>query len=402
MLSEVIRRFNRKYLSTINKDNNILYSPYGIATALSIVANGTGEETKRELLNALCCDVIPNEEFGDYQKYLNFHHDNHIFMMSSNILLIGQKNIAEAINRDFIRMVFNTYRSDIREADFTNLEVEQERIMAWVDEKTQHIIPNYQPLITAEAQLDFLNVVCFKGEWEFMFAEGINVGNKSTQMVPVHIFSNKDGTESNIRFMSKEFHRSIPYYEDDRYHGIALPYRQSLDEDKMAVAMYIVMPKEATDRNIADEWANETTEYQNRFLRLIKDNFDSDEDITIDVHLPKFEIYTTNNLKHNLMEMGVKLAFNDSADFGSMIDCKKFPDGLKIGDIRHQAKIMIDEKGTEAAAATEMIMMAGCLSPSILEHKTRYIEFHAYRPFLFIIQDLVSGIDLFTGVVNKL
>ena len=402
MLNAVISRFNRKYLSAIDKSDNIFYSPYGPATVLSIAANGADGETKNELLHALCCEAVPNDYYGEFQKRLGAHYAKYVFMMSSNLLLIGKKSVADAMQRDFIKTVFNVFRSEIREVDFTHdLDIERERIRAWVDEKTQHIIPDYQSIVTAETVLDFLNVVCFKGEWEYEFEEGVRKDILSPRKL-LHIFDNHDGSESKVKFMSGEFRSGIPYFEDNKYKGIALPYRKDWEENQTAAAMFVIMPKDENDRNISEKWANESADYQTQFLQSIKDKFDYNEEIVVDVHLPKFELNTKHVVKKNLAKMGVNLAFSDFADFSSVVDYGKIKEGVKVGSISHEAKIKVDEKGTEAAAVTEMAMCVGCGFCENPNPPSRYVEFHAYRPFLFVIQDLVSGIDLFMGVVNKL
>ena len=399
MLSDTISRFNHEYLSTIEKSDNIFYSPYGIATVLSIAANGADGETKKELLHALGCEAVPNEEYGEFQKRFGKLYAKSVFLISSNLLLLGEKSVADAINPDFIKTVTNFYQSEIREADFAHdLAGERERIRAWVDEKTQHIIPDYQSVVTDDAVLNFLNVICFKGEWAHEFDEGLKDGVLSSRKLR-HIFGNKDGSESNVKFMSKEFWCSIPYYEDEKYKGIALPYRKDWDKNQTATAMLVIMPKDENDRNIAEEWVSETVDYQREFMQSIKD---SSDEIIVDVHLPKFELTTNHDVKKSLAKMGVNLAFSDFAEFSSMVDYGKIKDGVKIGSISHQAKIEVDENGTEAAAVTEMIPLFWGFFPIPTPRPRCHVEFHAYRPFLFIIQDLASGIDLFTGVVNKL
>ncbi|MBU2476152.1 serpin family protein, partial [Candidatus Micrarchaeota archaeon] len=112
------------------------------------------------------------------------------------------------------------------------------------------------------------------------------------------------------------------------------------------------------------------------------------------VYLPKFKFETKYFIAENLSKMGMPTAFSDSsADFTGMFDSTKTTENLFISQVIHQAFVQVDEEGTEAAAATAVIMEATSAMPD-------YIEFRADHPFIFIIQENSTGSILFMGKVT--
>ena len=108
-----------------------------------------------------------------------------------------------------------------------------------------------------------------------------------------------------------------------------------------------------------------------------------------DIYLPKFEFDTKYFMKETLSSMGMPKAFSLSADFSGMTDEEE----LHISEVIHQGFIKVDEVGTEATAATVVIMDTYGPSPA-------RVVFNANHPFIFIIQEKVTGCILFLGRVN--
>jgi serpin B len=108
------------------------------------------------------------------------------------------------------------------------------------------------------------------------------------------------------------------------------------------------------------------------------------------VYIPRFKIESQYSLKDTLSTMGMPTAFSTTADFSGM-DGKQ---DLYISDVIHKAYIEVNEQGTEAAAATGVVMEAAAVYPEVPP-----TVFRADHPFLFLIQDNNTGIILFEGVV---
>ena len=385
-LSDSVNGFGWKYFDTLDKDKNIFYSPYSIATALTVVANGAESQTQKEMLQALSITSLEDINLS-YEKFRNHIEKNYQgegrTLMDSNLLLINKKYTANGINSGYQKIVEDTYKSTVREADFaSNLEGEKQQITKWVDEKTNHFMSNYKSIVSAETIMDILNVIYFKGDWEMPFKPSYTQSEK---------FTNKDKSTTNVDMMYQGFKNEIKYYEDKKFKAIMLPYKRL--NGRTVAAMYLILPVKSSELNIAEEWSEETAEYKQTFMENIKKapTFYG----KVYVKLPKFELDIENLIVKNLKAMGIQKAFTNSAEFFQMIN--NVP--LKIDNVNHRAKIKVDETGTEAAAVTEVVMLeatAAAPMPEVIKY------FYAERPFLFVIEDFESGVDLFTGVVNKM
>lgn len=379
-LSTSVDEFCWKYFATLNRDKNIFYSPYGINAALSILANGASGDTRTEILHALEADNVENlndchKSFSGLAK-ATYQGDN--LFIESNLLLIDKKIIGQGLDKNFKRVVSNVYKSDVREADFSrNLNGEKKNISNWVSDKTNGFIPNYKSIVTADTMTDLLNVVYFKGKWAMPF-DAIDT-YKAT-------FTNRDGSTVNIDMMNKDFERKIAYHEDDKFKAIALPY-------SAGATMYLIMPIDDGDLNIAEAWNNETFDYRADFLKGLSNagNFNG----KVVVRLPKFELDIENNLVDSLKAIGIKKSFTDAAEFFNIVN----DTSLKIENAQHRAKVKVDELGTEAAAITDIRMNCTAIPPQFQPQK---VYFLAERPFLFMIRDVESDVILFAGVVNNL
>ena len=385
-LANSVDDFNWKYFNTLDKNENIFYSPYSITTALSIVANGAEGNTQQEMLQALSISSLEDmnllyENFQEKMK-LNYQGDGRT-LIDSNSILINSDYAANGINKNYKKIVENTYKSTIREADFTNnLEAEKANISNWVNKKTNNFIPNYKSIATTATIMDILNVIYFKGDWEMPF--------KSTSTT-TDVFTNKDGSKADVKMMNQSFKNEIKYYENDKYKAIALPYKRL--NGRNIASMYLILPVKSSNLDIAEDWNDESFEYKQEFLANLSTA--STFYGKVYVKLPKFELDIENAIVNNLKSLGIRQAFTNGAEFFKMVNDTP----LKIDNVNHRAKIEVDETGTKAAAITEVTMVkATAIMPGMEIIK----NFYADRPFLFIIKDVESNVDLFTGVVNKM
>lgn len=378
-LSTGVNEFCWKYFATLNRNENILYSPYGIHAALSVMANGASGDTRQEILNALGADNVENlnAEHKNFSELVAKSYGENLFA-EFNLLLVDKKIFGRGLNENFRRVVTDIYNSDVREADFSdNLDGERDKIKRWVADKTRGFIPNYYALATAETVTDLLNVVCFKGAWAVPFNE------RDTSL---RSFKNYNGSIGEHPIMSKIFENSITYRADEKFKGIELPY-------SAGAAMYLILPVDENSLNVAELWNAESFSYREDFLVGLKNSTAFDGEVV--VRIPKLRMSFEKILVDNLREMGMEKSFGDDAEFFNIVNGKQ----LKIGNAKHCAEIKIDEQGTEAAAVTEIVTNDGM---AIDEKPPRRVYFLAERPFLFVIRDVESNITLFAGVVNDL
>ncbi len=380
-LSTSVEEFCWKYFATLDKNENIFYSPYGINAALSILANGASGDTRQEILHALEADNVEN--LNDCHKNFSesaekIYRGENLFM-ESNLLLVDKKIIGRGLDKNFKQVVTDIYKSDVRQADFeNNLRGEKQKISAWVSDKTNGFIPNYNSIANAATLTDLLNVVYFKGKWAMPF--------KARQTFK-RDFKNRDGSIKKVDMMSKTFEEQISYCEDEKFKGIEIPY-------SAGAAMYLILPVDEDALNIAELWNGENFSARADFLDALKKTPAFDGEVV--VRLPKFELDIENNLVENLKAMGIEKSFTDGAEFFNIVNGTP----LKIDNAKHRAKVKVDESGTEAAAVTEIVMVEATATPD--PRPPRRVYFLAERPFLFMIRDVESGTILFAGVVNNL
>jgi len=162
------------------------------------------------------------------------------------------------------------------------------------------------------------------------------------------------------------------YTEDDEVQVLELPYSEN------EVSMIIFLPKEGI--SLSDFEKEISVERINKLLANLTQE-------KVDVYIPKFKMEKRYILNKPLIDLGMKDAFDMSlADFSGMAESKD----LYISKVIHQSFIEVNEEGTEAAAATAVIMSGKAIAPMI-------IEFKADRPFLFIIRDIKTNTILFMG-----
>lgn len=379
-LAESVDAFCWKYFSTLDRNENIFYSPYGINAALSILLNGATGDTRNEILSVLEIGNVDsfNTDHKNFSELVEKNYRGENLFNEANLLLIDKTIIGRGVDKNFRRVVEQSYKSDVREANFSgDIDLEREKISAWVNEKTAGFIPDYKSIATAATLTDLLNVVYFKGAWMMPFK-------------PSHTerrtFTNSDAAKVKVDMMWNVFENSVAYGEDDKFKGIVLPYTDN-------AAMYLILPVDANALNVAELWNNESPSYRENFIdELGKLSAFRGEVV---VRLPKFELDIENSLVENFKAMGINRAFTDAAEFFNIIK----DTSLKIGDAKHRAKVTVDEQGTEAAAVTEIIMVEATAVPDAPLPKTVY--FIAERPFLFMIRDRNTNVTLFAGVANK-
>jgi serpin B len=186
-------------------------------------------------------------------------------------------------------------------------------------------------------------------------------------------FTLEKGQKVTVPLMQKT--GGFPYFEDSDLQVLELPYAG--DE----LSMLILLPRKAEGLPVLEKslTAERLADIESKLLRG-----------SVEVHLPRFKITSSFGLIRSLRELGMELPFTPEADFSGM-DGKK---DLLISMVAHKAYVDVNEKGTEAAAATAVV---GTLTSAIVRTK----QFRADHPFLFLIRHKRSGSILFMGRVQN-
>ena len=355
-----------------DEDNypNLFYSPYSVFTALAMTYEGARNNTAFEMENVLHIEQ-DNDSFHEYMQslynYLNYNDKYNI--STANALW---PDFGFSLLDDYIKLIETYYGGNTSEIEYANPEEAARIINEWVENKTNNLIKNLVPADVIDpilTKLILTNAIYFKGVWQIQFEE-IN-----TTLRDFTLFSGETtqvNTMNLIGTMDK-----FNYTETDELQILELPY------DGGDISMMILLPKEGV--NLSDMISTLKTE---DFLTWIE----SMDETELDIYLPKFKFETSYNLNDYLCSLGIKDAFTYAADF-SGIDGKQ---DLLISDVLHKAFIEVNEEGTEAAAATAVIMNLKAIDG---DGNSR-IVFDADHPFIFTINHSETNTILFIGKMD--
>jgi serpin B len=267
----------------------------------------------------------------------------------------------------FLETLALNYGAGARLVDFIDdSEGARTAINAWVSAETNGRIPELIPqgIIDAMTRLVLTNAIFFKASWAEPFPETL------TEDGDFHLVSGETVTAS---MMHSSGSQGLLYAEDEDFQAVELPYAG----DEMA--MLVILPAEG-------RFADFEAGFDADELAEIVASLELEE---VSVVFPKFEFSSDLPLKQVLTDLGMPAAFEPGvADFSGMDGTRD----LFIQDVLHKAFVAVDEEGTEAAAATAVVVG---VTSAPAEPKL----FEANRPFLFLIRDRVTGTVLFVGRV---
>jgi len=355
----------------LSESGNLFFSPYSISAALAMTfagARGITEEQMAEVLHF----GLPQAELHRSFARLNSELDRRGkgargkgegegFRLNIANALWGQKG--HEFLSDFLRTLARHYGAELHRVDFSDSEAAREKINTWADHATEGKItePIPQGLLDKMVRLVLANAVYFNAAWANPFEEN------ATEDGPFYLL---DGSTVTVTMMHQV--KDLGYGKGKGYQVVELPY------DGREISLTIILPEEGKFRSFEESLdAGRLTDIVSTI------NYRK-----IDLTMPKVAIDSGFKLSSVLKRMGMPSAFDHTADFRGM-------DGstwLKIQEVIHKAVVEWDEAGTEAAAATFVIMRAKGLSPA------QPIEVTLDRPFIFLIRDR-TGTILFLGRV---
>jgi serpin B len=359
-----------------NKDGNIIFSPMSLSLALSMTLAGAETSTEQSMLNALQLSLPENEVHPAFNALLLSIEESMSQQMGDSEGDIFKLNIANSIwgqagfefKETFLDTLAANYGSGLYNVDFAqNPEGSREAINDWIEEETQDKIQDLIPQggITPLTRLVLANAIYFNGSWLHPFSE------TGTSSAPFYLLDGSETTAEMMRLSGESF----PYSVGDGYQAIALPY---LSRD---FEMLIVVPDSGTFKQFEGDFSPDV--FKNILDLMISE--------PVNLEMPKFDFETSTPANDPLKQLGMEEAFLiEKADFTGMTE----EDQLYITDVLHKATITVDEEGTEAAAATAVIMGLKAM-PS--EPKKLVID----RPFMFFIQHRPTMSILFMGRVTQ-
>ncbi len=360
------------YRSLRSSDGNLILSPFSVSLALAMTYAGARGETESQMADALHFsgqDVHPAFNALDLdlaQRGQSADKDQE--PMQLNIANAVWAEQTYPFLQEFLDTIALNYGAGIRLADFIGqYDAVRKEINRWVEDQTKDKIKNLlaEGTLNPRTRMVLVNAIYFKADWLTQFDPN------DTYDAPFHLL---DGSEAQVKMMSNGLY-GIPYVSGDGFQAVELPYAGE------TAAMTILVPDAG---NFVAFEAELDAAKLNEILNAM-------QPASIQLGLPKFQFESQFSLPAQLSALGMTDAFNpDLADFSGMTGNRD----LFISDVIHKAFVAVDEEGTEAAAATAVIME---LAMAPMFEKTLTID----RPFIFLIRDTVSGQILFMGrVVN--
>lgn len=339
------------FMKYMPKDQNYMISPFSIKMAMMMAANGANGYTQKEILSALGVSSIDeyNQKASDIitrynsNKDVNLNVANSIWLNKTEAMGANFKDTYKKIISDFYKGVAREESADTIASKINDFIAKE------TNNKITNVLPTERPAGFLSA---LVNTIYFKGSFENQF---------DTANTKKDTFTDRNGNKSEIDFMNQTKH--FGYYENDGVQMLKMNY------SGRDIAMYILLNDDDKDVDINDIISK--MEYKN-----------------VSVSMPKFKTEFTKSFVDVLKQMGINIAFTNAADFSNMFDNVE----AHISDVIHKTFIEVDENGTEAAAATVILMTKNSL-PMPEEIK----EFKANRPFTYFIRDEVSGEILFLG-----
>ena len=355
------------YQQLCRVEGNLFLSPYSISTALAMTYGGARGDTARQMAATLHFTLDQKKlhpAFAEFRSHLNDVQKKEKIQLHTANSLWPHKDYP--FLKAYLTLIKKYYGASITPVDYkTANEEARTTINEWVEEQTEEKITDLiQPgVLTPLTRLVLVNAIYFKGNWARQFKKSL------TQDAPFYLTAEKT---VQAPFMSQE--HTLRYGEDEGLQILELPY----EGDDLATL--ILLPRRVN--GLAELEKALTPENLNQWITHLREQ-------KIEVFMPKFKLASSFSLNETLVSMGMRDAFDQTrANFAGM-------DGtmlLYISAAIHQAVVEVNEEGTEAAAATGIVMGLKAMPEPPL-------TFRADHPFIFLIRDNKTGSILFIGRV---
>lgn len=364
------------YAKYKSQDGNIFYSPYSITSVLAMTYEGARGQTAEEMQLVL---HFPQDSFNPKYSFLQMNQKinrkNKEYELKIANALWAQND--SMFLDDYFDLVEKYYDGKITNLDFAN-DVEKSRLIinSWVEEKTNNKIKNLIPQnkLSEKARLVLTNAIYFKGSWLYPFDK------KKTKEHDFRMAADRTVKTQMMCLIDEE--STFNYGETDKFQILELPYEGN------DLSMLIILPKDDNLKAVEELLNLENFSHWKALL-----SYEG-----VDVYLPKFKFEAQYFMDQDLIGMGMSTAFTFGIDYGGSADFSGMTGNkqLNIDQVIHKAFVEVNEEGTEAAAATALIMGLGAfMSPELKK------TFKADHPFIFIIQDVETENILFLGRVRN-
>jgi len=368
-VNEIVSKQTRLGITLLQKSKgatNRTISPVSVHSGLMLARLGAHGETAKQLDALLLSTPYSPQTLKTYaalQSQILTKSDETLVSLANSIWITDQGDFTS----EYKAAATQGFSAEARSIDFMQSEKARATINTWVSDQTKALIPNLIPsgMITKDTLATLVNALYFKAAWANPFRPS-NTKEENFWLNP------KTPVQVPMMHLTETFR----YHEDKEWQGVVIPYSPPFYH------FLLLVPKTPLS---SEEIAKRLT------LELITSASESISSPSVKLALPRFKVREAQNVADNIKSLGCTVPFSASADFTKMT-----PLGITISAVQHEAVVIVDEKGTEAAAATAVVMAKAM---AILRPEQPK-EVIADKPFAFAVLHAQTRAPLFLGVVG--
>ncbi|XP_026561590.1 neuroserpin [Pseudonaja textilis] len=358
-------------LRATGEDENIIFSPLGIAITMGMVELGAHGSTLKEIQHSMGYEGLKNGEEFAFLKDLSdmaATEDSHYVMKLANSLYVQN---GYHVNDKFLQLLKKYFKAEVEVVDFRQNIAVASYINKWVENHTNNMIKDFVSArdFSALTHLAIVNAIYFKGNWKSQFRP---------ENTRTFSFTKDDESEVQIPMMYQQGEFYYGEFSDGSneaggiYQVLEIPYEG--DEFSMMIVLSrqevpLAALEPLVKAQLIEEWATSVKKQK------------------VEVYLPRFTIEQEIDLKDALKGVGITEVFSQSADLTAMSDNKL----LYLSKAVHKSILEVNEEGSEAAAASGMI--------AISRMAVLYPQIIVDHPFFFVVRNRITGTIIFMGRV---
>ncbi|XP_058044582.1 neuroserpin [Ahaetulla prasina] len=358
-------------LRATGEDENIIFSPLGIAITMGMVELGAHGSTLKEIQHSMGYEGLKNGEEFAFLKDLSdmaATEDSHYVMKLANSLYVQN---GYHVSDKFVQLLKKYFKAEVEVVDFSQNIAVASYINKWVENHTNNMIKDFVSArdFSALTRLAIVNAIYFKGNWKSQFRP---------ENTRTFSFTKDDESEVQIPMMYQQGEFYYGEFSDGSneaggiYQVLEIPYEG--DEFSMMIVLSrqevpLATLEPLVKAQLIEEWATSVKKQK------------------VEVYLPRFTIEQEIDLKDALKGVGITEVFSQSADLTAMSDNKE----LYLSKAVHKSILEVNEEGSEAAAASGMI--------AISRMAVLYPQIIVDHPFFFVVRNRITGTIIFMGRV---
>ncbi len=375
-VSEIVEGGNQLaldlYQQLRSEEGNLFFSPSSISTALAMTYTGAAGETEAEMARVLHLQMPKDRLHAEMKALQAFWTTDKKKGIKLNLANRLWGHVGYEFLPEFLAITREKYAAELARLNFAQTEDARQTINGWVDAQTEGKITDLIPvgLLSAETKLVLTNAVYFHGIWSDPFRKD------RTKDEDFHL-TETDKIKVPMMHRWDEFRYGVV----DDLQILELPYGDG------SLSMVVLLPQQID--GLADIEAKLSLQTLQRWMTSVKHR---DE---VKVYLPKFKTTSQFKMADRLKAMGMELAFiGNAADFSGMTGGRD----IFISEVIHKAFVDVNEEGTEAAAATGVVMVP---TAARIQVPKKPLVFRADHPFVFMIRDNRNGAIMFVGRITN-